>query len=110
MARRIERTNAVAEYDKGGIDLSDIAARYGVTRRVFSGWVYTHHNRPALLPISLQPKRVVWEDGIDNVRSMQAGAGGRMPDAAVREATRRLERAIVAMQQRLGYPTFEYRA
>ena len=111
MARRIERKLAVEEYDRGQIDMADIATRYGVTRKVFAGWIYTHHNRPSRITTDLQTKRrQVWEDGVDNMRSLQGGAGGRMPDKAVREATRRLERAIVAMQQRLGYQTFEYRS
>lgn len=37
------------------------------------------------------------------------GTGGSMTDSAVRDATRALGQAIVALQVKLGQPTYDYR-
>jgi transposase-like protein len=100
------RRLAVADYE-GGQRLGAVARAYGVNPRTIIDWVGRF--RPVDTP-PRRPERKPIEVVIDNahIAGINRGTGGNMSDQQVREATARLEKAIVALQRKRNMPTFTY--
>ena len=110
MAKADERRRlAVAAYE-GGMRLGAVARDYGVNPRTILDWSarFRPADTPRRRPDKSRPVEVVTDYDSVHVAGINRGAGGSMSDQQVREATIRLRTAIVALQRRLGWRTFEY--
>jgi transposase-like protein len=103
------RIQAADEHILGTRTMEELAAAHGVAVGTIRAWVQARKR-------TLTPRRdsVVVEQQFERhapsrVYDITQGSGGRMRDDEVRDATRALGRAIVALQAQLGQPTFDYR-
>ena len=103
------RRLAVAAYE-GGQRLGAVARDYGVNPRTILDWSarFRPADTPRRRPDKSRPVEVVIDYDSVHVAGINRGTGGSMSDQQVREATIRLRTAIVALQRRLGWRTFEY--
>ena len=113
-AARMEKADerrrlAVAAYE-GGQRLGAVARDYGVNPRTILDWSarFRPADTPRRRPDKSRPVEVVIDYDSVHVAGINRGTGGSMSDQQVREATIRLRTAIVALQRRLGWRTFEY--
>ena len=113
-AARMEKADerrrlAVAAYE-GGQRLGAVARDYGVNPRTILDWNarFRPADTPRRRPDKSRPVEVVIDYDSVHVAGINRGTGGSMSDQQVREATIRLRTAIVALQRRLGWRTFEY--
>ena len=112
LAANERRLAAVLEYE-GGRRLGSIAIEYGVTPRTVMYWVNNIRRKSMRLARvrSERPGADTAAPPEDEMRvpGLNLGTGGKMTDKAVRQATLRLEAAIVSLQGRSDMRTFEYR-
>ncbi len=113
-AARMEKADerrrlAVAAYE-GGMRLGAVARDYGVNPRTILDWSarFRPADTPRRRPDKSRPVEVVTDYDSVHVAGINRGAGGSMSDHQVREATARLEKAIVALQHKRGWQTFTY--
>lgn len=106
----INRRKAVADYE-GGMSLGRTAQKYSVNPRTIISWaaMFRPADTPPRRPDRSKTEKIVidYTDASTGVGLAQ-GTGGSMSDAHVRFATRRLEKAIVALQRKRGWQTFTY--
>jgi hypothetical protein len=106
----VNRRKAVADYE-GGMSLGRTAQKYSVNPRTIISWAASFRPADALprRPDRSKTEKIVidYTDANTGVGLAQ-GTGGSMSDAHVRFATRRLEKAIIALQRKRMMPTFTY--
>ena len=106
----INRRKAVADYE-GGMSLGRTAQKYSVNPRTIISWaaMFRPADTPPRRPDRSKTEKIVidYTDANTGVGLAQ-GTGGSMSDAHVRFATRRLEKAIIALQRKRGWQTFTY--
>lgn len=106
----INRRKAVADYE-GGMSLGRTAQKYSVNPRTIISWAaqFRPADTPPRRPDRSKTEKIVidYTDANTGIGLAQ-GTGGSMSDAHVRFATRRLEKAIVALQRKRGWQTFTY--
>lgn len=90
--------------------LGAVAMRYGVNPRTIIDWAsrFRPADVPRRRPDLRKPPELVIDYESVHVVGINRGTGGSMSDQQVREATMRLRTAIVALQRKLGWRTFEY--
>lgn len=103
------RKLAVMEYEMGTKKLGVIAKKNNVTTRTIQTWVQQMRRRSVRLSYARAEQGGDEVEHFGYVPGIQFGSGGRMTDREVREATLRLEAAIVGLQERSDMRTFEYR-
>ena len=106
----INRRKAVADYE-GGMSLGRTAQKYSVNPRTIISWaaMFRPADTPPRRPDRSKTEKIVIDYADANTGvGLAQGAGGSMSDAHVRFATRRLEKAIVALQRKRMMPTFTY--
>ena len=106
----VNRRKAVADYE-GGMSLGRTAQKYSVNPRTIIAWAATFRPADALprRPDRSKTEKIVIDYADANTGvGLAQGTGGSMSDAHVRFATRRLEKAIVALQRKRGWQTFTY--
>lgn len=99
------RMKAADDIILGARTMEETAAAYGVVVGTVREWLRARKRM-------IKPRRnpVVVEKPFERrVGDRLCGAGGRMRDDEVRDATKALGQAIVALQDKLGQPTFDYR-
>lgn len=103
------RMQAADEYILGARTIEDLAVAHGVVVGTIRDWVRARRRmiKPRRDPVVVKPlfERRAAARGYD----ITQGSGGRMRDDEVRDATKALGQAIVALQAQLGMPTFDYR-
>jgi hypothetical protein len=87
----------------------DLAVVHGVAVGTIRDWVQARRRmiKPRRDPVVVEQR--FERHAPSRVFDITQGAGGRMRDDEVRDATRALGQAIVALQAKLGMPTFDYR-
>jgi hypothetical protein len=93
------------------MSLGRTAQKYSVNPRTIISWAaqFRPADTPPRRPDRSKTEKIVIDYADANTGvGLAQGTGGSMSDAHVRFATRRLEKAIVALQRRLGWRTFEY--
>ena len=106
----INRRKAVADYE-GGMSLGRTAQKYSVNPRTIISWAAMFRPADALprRPDRSKTEKIVIDYADANTGvGLAQGTGGSMSDAHVRFATRRLEKAIIALQRKRGWQTFTY--
>lgn len=103
------RIQAADNYILGTRTMEELAAVHGVAVGTIRDWVQVRKRalnprRDTAVTAPRSEPRTVYK----NYDIMQ-GAGGRMRDDEVRDASRELGRAIVALQTKLNIRTFDYR-
>ena len=106
----VNRRKAVADYE-GGMSLGRTAQKYSVNPRTIISWAAMFRPADALprRPDRSKTEKIVIDYADANTGiGLAQGTGGSMSDAHVRFATRRLEKAIIALQRKRGWQTFTY--
>jgi hypothetical protein len=106
----VNRRKAVADYE-GGMSLGRTAQKYSVNPRTIIAWAAMFRPADALprRPDRSKTEKIVIDYADANTGvGLAQGTGGSMSDAHVRFATRRLEKAIIALQRKRGWQTFIY--
>ena len=106
----INRRKAVADYE-GGMSLGRTAQKYSVNPRTIISWaaMFRPADTPPRRPDRSKTEKIVIDYADANTGvGLAQGTGGSMSDAHVRFATRRLEKAIIALQRKRGWQTFTY--
>lgn len=109
LAAAARRMQAAEDHLNGKFTLAELAVAHGVAVGTIRDWVQVRKRalnprRDTTVTAPRSEPRTVYK----NYDIMQ-GAGGRMRDDEVRDASRELGRAIVALQTKLNIPTFNYR-
>lgn len=89
----------------GAITPKNLAVVHGVSINTIRKWVKARKRM-------IMPRRdrvVVEQHAPSRIYDITRGTGGHMRDDEVRDATKALEQAIVALQAKLGLRTFTYR-
>ena len=109
VAAQARRIQAVQDYESGR-RLGSIAVEHGVTARTVMYWVNNvrRHSVSRDYGRAKQGVPMIAED--KHIPGLLIGAGGTMSDKSVRMATQKLGHMIVALQRKLGLPTFKYRS
>ena len=106
----VNRRKAVADYE-GGMSLGRTAQKYSVNPRTIISWaaMFRPADTPPRRPDRSKTEKIVIDYADANTGvGLAQGTGGSMSDAHVRFATRRLEKAIIALQRKRGWQTFTY--
>ena len=93
------------------MSLGRTAQKYSVNPRTIISWaaMFRPADTPPRRPDRSKTEKIVIDYADANTGvGLAQGTGGSMSDAHVRFATRRLEKAIVALQRKRMMPTFTY--
>ena len=103
------RTQAADDYILGTRTMEELATAHGVAVGTIRDWVQARKRttKPRRDPVAVEQRFERYAAA--RVYDITQGSGGRMRDDEVRDATRALGRAIVALQATLEMPTFDYR-
>jgi transposase-like protein len=103
------RMQAADDYILGARTMEELATAHGVVVGTIRDWVQARKRmtKPRRDPVAVEQR--FERHSSFKVYDIMQGSGGRMRDDEVRDATRALEVAIVALQAKLGLRTFPYR-
>jgi len=103
------RMQAADDYILGARTMEELATAHGVAVGTIRDWVQARKRmiKPRRDPVVIEQR--FERHAPSRVYDITQGAGGRMRDDEVRDATRALGQAIVALQATLEMPTFDYR-
>jgi hypothetical protein len=103
------RMQAADDYILGARTMEELAVAHSVAVNTIRDWVQARKRmiKPRRDPVVIEQR--FERHAPHRVYDITQGAGGRMRDDQVRDATRALGQAIVALQATLEMPTFDYR-
>jgi transposase-like protein len=109
LAAAARRIQAADDYLNGKSTIAELAKEHGMAVKTIRDWVQARSRETlhARDPAKAGFKQKIRKDL--EYSSLEHGSGGRMCDAEIRNVTRALEVAIVALQAKLGLRTFPYR-
>ena len=100
---QVTRIQAADEHLVEGVPAPELAAKYGIALSTVRDWVTARRR----VTVPRREVQTTYERRTSHL-DLTYGAGGQMTDRAVRVATLRLERSIVALQAKLGFDSFTY--